>query len=68
MQIKSNHKKISDLQKSLEYPLVELGYLDTRKQSNKTDILEEIYDPNESLKWPLVERGYLDITKQSYRL
>ena len=61
MQRKSKHNEISDSDKSLEYPVVKCGYLETAKQSNNT----EIQDENKPLKCPVVERGYLDTTKQS---
>lgn len=61
MQRKSKHKEINDSNKSVKYPAVKCGYLDTEKQSKNTEIQED----NEPLKCPLVERGYLDKTKQS---
>ena len=65
MRRKSRHKEISDLDKSSEYPVVKRGYLDTKKQSNNTEVQEEINDPRGPLKYPLVERGYLDTIDQS---
>jgi hypothetical protein len=65
MQRKSKHKEISDLDKSSEYPVVKRGYLDTKKQSNNTEILEEVNNPTEPFKCPVVERGYLDTIDQS---
>jgi hypothetical protein len=65
MQRKSKHNEISDQNKSLEYPVVKQGYLDTKKQSKNTEIQEEINDPRKPFKCPVVERGYLDTIDQS---
>ena len=65
MQRKSKHSEISDPGKSLEYPVVKRGYLDTKKQSNNTEIQDEINNLTEPFKCPVVERGYLDTIDQS---
>ena len=41
MQRKPKHNEISDLDKSLEYPVVERAYLDKTQQSNNTGTQEE---------------------------
>ena len=65
MQIESKHKKITDLNKPFEYPVVESGYLDIRKLSNNTELQEDINDPRKTLKYPVVVRGYLCSIDQS---
>jgi hypothetical protein len=65
MQRKSKHSEISDPDKSLEYPVVKRGYLDTKKQSSNTEIQEEINNLTEPFKCPVVEREYLDTIDQS---